>query len=292
MHFSRRATLLTIGGAMVAGLSLAAGLATAGTAVATHYNVPLAGYVVQGNGLQPYSDVRSDLVDLPNLGTAVEPDSIAVGVAMGEDFSTGGQVFGLGAVWDDTSHAVCNAGQYTVEDGAAFDSSSPQPVPVDELEPVTDGGSPICLNPGQSQWFELYHSTGLREIDVITGPTEGDSDVVDVFTSLHHFPIAADFRDPAIGLTTTTGQSQNIPTGTTFYFGGAGHGGVGNGLTLLRDNEAGASQVRVTLANQNLGAYIGTEGIPTSTSPPSVSNPETLTPSGFGSGSSFTVVAP
>jgi hypothetical protein len=255
--------------------------------VASHYSVPLAGYVVQGNGLQPYSDVRSDVVNLPDPSSAVEADTLAVGVAMGENFSTGGQVFGVGAVWDDPSSA-CLSDQYTVEDGAAFDPSSPLPVPVSDLNPVLDGGSQICLNPGDSFWFEIYHSTGLHEIDVIVGPTESDSDVVTTFTHLGPFPIAQDFRDPAIGLTTTTGQSENIPTGTTFTFGGEGQGGVGNGLTLIENNKIGAHQERVTLANQNLGDYIAT----VNGAAPSVANPQTLTPSGFGSGSSFSVDVP
>ena len=257
--------------------------------VASHYSVPLAGYVVQGNGLQPYSDVRSDVVNLPNPSSAVTADTLAVGVAMGENFSTGGQVFGVGAVWDAAGPSTCLSDQYTVEDGAAFDPSSPLPVPVAGLNPVLDGGSQICLNPGDSFWFELYHRTAAHgQIDVIVGPTEGDSDVVTTFTHLGPFPIAADFRDPAIGLTTTTGQSENIPTGTTFTFGGEGQGGVGNGLTLIENNKIDAHQERVTLANQNLGDYIAT----VNGAAPSVANPQTLTPSGFGGGSSFSVSAP
>lgn len=60
------------------------------------------------------------------------------------------------------------------------------------------------------------------------------------------------------------------------------------GLTLIVSNTAGAHQERVTFSAQNLGKYTGT----VTGGPPSVSNPQTLSPSGFGVGSAFTVTAP
>jgi hypothetical protein len=271
--------------ALFAGIAACFGLAlgSVGTASAsvvdTHYSEFLSGYVVEGNGLQPYSDIRAHPENLPNLSGEVSADSVADGVAMGQNLSTGGQVYGLAAVWDDTIHSTCDSNQWAVEDGSEpAMTTSPQPVPVPDLRPVIAFGADICLNPGQGEWLELYHSTHFRTISVIVGPSESNDNVLDLFHN-----VAQDFRAPAVGLTTSMGQASTITQGTLADF-----AGEGIGLTLIESNKVGATQKRVTFSNQNLGVYVGTEN----GGAPSASNLITLQPSGFGSGSSFSITAP
>lgn len=71
--------------------------------VGNHYSQFLSGYGVEGNGLQPYSDIRAETVNLPAESSSVPANSLAVGVAMGSDITGSGTVYGLGAVFDSTA---------------------------------------------------------------------------------------------------------------------------------------------------------------------------------------------
>jgi hypothetical protein len=281
----RAVAAATAAGATVL-LALSAAPAAGAAVVNTHYSQFLSGYVVEGNGLQPYSNIRAHPVALPDesdLITPVPANTIAIGVALGQNLSTGGHVYGLAAVWDDPSDTVngigCNADQWVIEDGSFTSVASPEPVPVVDLFAVNSFGAPICINPGGGQWLELNYSTLHHQVNAIVGPSESNDNVVDIFHG-----VFGSFRAPAVGLTATSGaDAATLKTGTLANF-----GGEGVGLTKIVSNMVGAHQFRVTFTAQNLGRYVGTEN----GGAPSVANPQTLTPTGFGTGSRFQILVP
>ena len=288
--------------------------------VATSTSEELAGQVVAGNGLQPYSDIRAhpslpveNICDTAGViatsgpydgqlicpdNSGVLPDSLAIGVAMGENLSTGGQVYGLGAVLDDNrtsfsptstaepvdainwSESTCLPDQYTVEAGEADHAASPAPVPTADLFPLLFGGQDICLNEGTvGDWFEQYHSTHDRTMSMIVGPSESNDNVLFNFRN-----VAQDFRAPAVGITTTDGNvASNLLAGTLSLF-----GSEGIGLTLIVNNGVGAHQERVTYSEQNIEDYIGT----VNGGPVTGANAQTLAIGpGTGHGSSISIIA-
>ncbi len=284
------AAALALGGASLAASADAA-------QVAAHYSQFLAGYALQGNGVNGYNDVRGT-VTVP-AGTEVTgvagttPDAIAVGIALGANVSTGGHTFGLGLVWDDnrTTYAptgadylptsdftpsTCAADQWTVEYGRIDNGTGPAPVPTADLVPLIDFGSDQCVDAGDSYYLEMYESTGHANLAFIAGPTESDNDELADLTGVH-----GGFKDPGVGITTTSGPDAATLNASDIL---ASYTRVG--IDELLGGGTHAPTKRLTFDAPNYGEYTGTT---TSSGTLGGGNVITLQPSSFGVGSAFDV---
>jgi hypothetical protein len=253
--------------AIAAALALCLGQAAASAAVvATHTSKFLAGYSLQGNGGDRFRDLRMT-VTVPSETSAVAPQSVVDGLTQATSVN-GGTENGIGFVFD-ASAAVCLPGQWTLEYAADISVGSPMPIPPGSLAPLLDGGSPVCLNAGQSWYIEVFYNTKSHFAHFLAGPSGSNSDTLaDVPDGGYH-----NFYSGGFGIDTTDGtQAANLTLGPAGAFGN---------VSVTQYN--GHRRLADTL---NTGQWTGT----VSGGAPSVANPVTLTPSALGSG--FTVSAP
>jgi hypothetical protein len=266
-----------------AALALAAfgllGAAGAGASqVGQHYSEFLAGHVLQGNGPQAYEAVWGGTT-VPDEPSTVPANSIAVGIAMGQNVSVGGAVYGEALVWDSTA-GTCGASSWTLEGGNFTSVTTPMPVPISDMSPLVEFGDDVCIAPGGYLWLKLQQSTSHGVMSFIAGPSEHDNDVL-----LQDHGVHEHFLAPAEGVTTTSGaDAATLALGTLVSFDTWA-------VTDLASHAVGAHAVNKNALAFNYGTFTGTEtgGVP------SVSNPVTLTPSSFtkvGFGSANTVSVP
>jgi len=263
-------TLAVLGAAGTAVASPAVPHPVPGAVVRHFYSDHLAGYVWAGNGLASLQDVRGTVLAPAETG-AVPADTVAIGMALEQNVATGRQTYGEGLVWDDP--AGCGAGTWTLEAGAAF-LSSPQPVPISALSPLLFFGSDVCVAPGGSQYMEIHYAKDAGEVKFIAGAAEfGDANVLLVDHGVYRT-----FYTAGMGTDTTTGaDAATLTLSTLASFARAG-------LT----ERIGGTFRRITFSSPSTYEFTGTvTGLA-----PSVANPVTLTPSGFGAGSAFTVTVP
>jgi hypothetical protein len=296
----RNAALGAVSAAAVASLVLAAsGVANASINTANDTSTFLAGHATRGNGLIKFYTGWAQLVDLPNPGSAVPPDSLVQGIAISKSDVNSGPTYGLGAVWDDTIHSTCGAGMWTMEGSTSPYTppvGAPEPVPAANLTPLTEDGGPICLSPGSSEFIRPNLNNRHHLLDYIVGPSEGDNDIVN--TAPIHTSFSS-FAGVGEGVSTCNSDgvlvddfaacpgtvAQDITTGSVFSFNSFAVG------ILLGHGHTSHQAVGNPSSNVNYATYTGTQ----TGGAPSVSNPITLTPSGFTRidyGSYNTVTAP
>jgi hypothetical protein len=275
MRFSTKIAGAATAAVILGGSAFALLGASAGTDVQTHYGDHLAGYAIQGNGSEAFNDVRGTIT-VPSENSSVPADSIAVGVAMGQNVSTGGRTYGLGLVWDDPA-STCGATSWTLESGDTTNTTGPAPVPTSDLKPLLDFGSDFCVAGGGSAYVEIYQSTGHAQLSYIAGPSESDNDVLATTHGVH-----GGFLDPGVGVTTTNGvDAADLTSGSLASF-------TRVGLDELLNGGSHSPTQRITFDAPNYGEYVGTEtgGAPTT------SDLVTLQPSSFAIGSAFSVSVP
>lgn len=265
MGYLRRAAVAVLVPGALAASALAASAAGAAV-VSTHTSQNLAGYSLQGNGGDRFRDLRQ-VVTIPAFTSAVAPQTVVDGMTQAASVN-GGVENGMGFVLD-ASAGVCNSDQATLEYAADVVVGSPMPIPPADLSVLLDGGAPVCLNPGQSWYNEIYYNASSHFVHFQAGPSSGDQDTLaDVPDGGYH-----NFFSGGFGIDTTSGTgASELTTGSAGSFG-----------TVAVTQYNG---VKHSLSSLNSGKWVGT----VSGGAPSVANPVTLTPSALGSG--FGVTAP
>jgi hypothetical protein len=287
----------------------------------------LGGYVASGQ--LRLTNVRANPVDMPNLDgytSAGGPaGSVAEGVTLAPTTSSDTTDYGIGLVWNAvtvkgtcslgatykpgptvTSEGTCSNGttpltspledstcasdQYTLEAGEGVPSAAGDPVPLGALSPDNAQifGEDVCVSIGGSDMFSVYQSTGAHEMQfAATPPGTGAIPQADQSVLSHIFSINTQFYAAGAGVDVSSGVNAGLlPTGTL-----ADLGGIGTGLSYVGNathHADGSHQTRIQFDDDPTFEVNAT----VSGNAESPSNPYTLVPSGFGSGSSFTVTVP
>jgi len=248
--------------AVILGLALPAG-ATVTTVAATP---DLAGYQVAGNGLRAYNDARATFTEAPG-------STSNAAVYLQESVNTGGFTAELALV---RGTAAC-PGMYELQAGTGT-VAAPGPLPAAALSTAGLGGTVTCVPAGQPYYLEVHYSTLLRTAAFVAGRSEfGDTNTLGQVVAGFRL-----FRAPALGAHYTSLPvlpSVSAPQVSLTRV----------GLTLLLDPTArrGGTSGRIGFASQSLTEVVATP----SGGPVTVANRAYLVPSGFGAGSSFSVVA-
>ena len=133
-------------------------------------------------------------------------------------------------------------------------------------------GQPVCVAGAGELWMKIQQSTLHHSISYIAGPSATDNDVIGTAPS----SFGGTFLGAGEGVTATSGtDAAKIPLGdlvsfNTFAVNRLAHRGGGHATGI-------AVGVAGNGGDANYATYDGTEN----GTAPSVSNPETLTPSGF-----------
>ena len=266
------------------------GLAAAGPAYAsatpagTYYSENLAGYAGT-SVLQGLNDIRAT-IHVPSESTSTVPDqTVAGGLTLATGIN-GGDALGIGLVWNAkggsgacTEADDANTWELEYTNSVKIDTPALEPVPLNLLTELPVGGQPVCLAGGSSYYLEMYYSTFHHVVDFIAGPQEFTNE--NVLASIDH--VHGVFFAAGAGVDTTSGtDAADLTTGTLASFSRVG-------LDNLYDTANPRSGTkRITFAAATTYAFVGTE----TGGSPSVSNPQTLTPGSFGSGSAFGVTVP
>lgn len=287
----RKLTYLLGGGVLALGMALAgAGAASASPALVhapaaskpsvvidTNYQQFLAGYQVFGNGLDHFNEVRGTVALPASEVSTVPADSIADGLVL-QARVNGGKTAGLAFVYD-VPGGGCLADQWTLE--AGYETlSGPGPIVLGDLTPLQNlsaGASPVCLNGGTSAYLEIHLSTKDRILSFLEGPNEyGDySDLCDIPW------VFGTFQAPAVGTDVTSGPDAQLVADPSTQ-------ATWSRVGLTQESGFGKGGVRVTLNGFSLQDIEST----LTGNAPTESNPITLSPSGFGAGSAFSVNVP
>lgn len=290
-HKSRLLGWAGKGAAAVIGVAALAAAPLLGTAVAsaathaatpkvvvdTNYQEFLAGYQVFGNGLDHFNEVRGT-VNLPaSEANTVPAGAIADGVVL-QARVNGGETAGLAFVYD-SANSDCLANQWELEAGYAI-QNAPGPIELSHLHPLSNlsaGAAPVCANGGTSAYLEIHLSTKDHILSYLEGPSEygNYSDLVDIPWGF------GTFQAPAVGTDVTSGaDAQDLADPSTQA--------TWSRVGLTQEAGFGKGGVRVTLNGFSLQDIEST----LNGNAPTESNPITLSPSGFGTGSAFTVDVP
>jgi hypothetical protein len=260
---------------LAGGIAMVAPAAFANTNEGTQYTTYLAGHALFDNGSQTYNAVwgAATVPSLAGANPAVPADSIAVGVVLAASATAAGPTYGEGLVWDDPA-STCGATAWALEEGSVstpVHPGAPMPVPTSALQPLELNGSDVCVQPGGSEWMKVQQSTRDHVISFLAGSDANDNNVLLQIQGVH-----TAFFGAGEGVTSTNGaDTAAIPTGTLVSFNtfavnrlAARNGGHATGVAVGVAGNGGSANWDTYDGTFNGGA-------------PAVSNPLTLTASGF-----------
>jgi hypothetical protein len=279
------AGLIALGGlALAAPAHASAARPASATPAGTYYSENLAGYAAT-SVLEGLNDIRAT-IHVPSESTSNVPDqTVAGGLTLATGIN-GGDALGIGLVWNApggtgkcTEAGDANTWELEYTDSVKTGTPALEPVPLNLLTVLDVGGSPVCLTGGTSYYLEMYYSTYHHSVAFIAGPQEFTNE--NVLATIDH--VHGVFYAAGAGVDTTSGtDAADLTTGTLASF-------TRVGLDNLYDTANPKSPTkRITFDAATTYSFVGTE----TGGSPSVSNPQTLTPGPFGSGSSFSVTVP